>query len=132
LAINLIYTTSTFPPKLEDNIEIKSHEESVANGEVGLVSSNGTVCRIVDFMPGNECIMHVSKGLDYGIVVEGETKVMKRGELPFSGQLCMDGRTGVIRNGHECFSSWRIVPRLEEARSQGLTGDTCICSRQVA
>lgn len=90
MAINLIYTTSTFPPKLEDNIEVKTHEESVANGEVGLVSSNGTVCRIADFMPGNECIMHVLKSLDYGIVVEGEmemrvdsgeTKVMKRGDV---------------------------------------------------
>jgi hypothetical protein len=40
----------------------------------------------------------------------------------------MDGRTGVIRNGHECFLSRRIVHRRKEARCKGSIGYTCIYS----
>lgn len=90
LAIDLIYTTNTFPPNLEDDIDIRAHEETVSSGNLGLVSPNGTVCRIVDFVPGNECIMHVTQSLDYGVVLEGEiemrldsgqTRLMKRGDV---------------------------------------------------
>lgn len=90
LAIDLVYTTNVFPPNLQDATDINSHEEAISSGSVGLVSPNGTICRIVDFMPGNKCIMHVTQSLDYGVVLEGkiemrldsgETRLMGRGDV---------------------------------------------------
>ena len=71
MGFNVIYTTSEFPASLNDNIDIKKHDLLMQTGKLGLVNGNGTVCRIVDFAPGFECIMHRTQSLDYGIVLEG-------------------------------------------------------------
>ncbi|OAP60709.1 hypothetical protein AYL99_05711 [Fonsecaea erecta] len=90
MAFNVIYTTSEFPPDLNDDRDVKTHDDVVANGKLGLVSPNGTVCRVVDFAPGYECIMHRTQSLDYGIVLEGtiemildsgERKTIQRGDV---------------------------------------------------
>ncbi|KAJ5855362.1 uncharacterized protein N7529_009306 [Penicillium soppii] len=89
LAIDLVYTTKIFPPDLRDGTDITDHEDAISRGDVGLISPSGTVCRIVDFMPGNECIMHVTQSLDYGVVLDGEiemrldsgeTKLLNKGD----------------------------------------------------
>ena len=90
MGFNVVYTTSKFPTSLNNNEDIKTHDAVMAKGDLGLVNSNGTVARIVDFGPGSEPIMHRTQSLDYGIVVEGEvemildngvSKIMGRGDV---------------------------------------------------
>ena len=87
---NVSFTTSSFPVSMEDDKDISTHEEVMSTGQLGLVRPNGTVCRTVDFAPDGEALMHRTKSLDYGIVVEGEielhldsgeVKTLKRGDI---------------------------------------------------
>ncbi|KAI1408705.1 hypothetical protein F5Y13DRAFT_172138 [Hypoxylon sp. FL1857] len=89
MGFNQIYT-NTFWPDLNDDADVKYHDEVIAGGKLGLATKGGTVCRMVDFAPQYECMMHRTKSLDYGIVVEGEvdmllddgtTTRMKRGDI---------------------------------------------------
>ncbi|MCJ1471556.1 hypothetical protein MMC13_000196 [Lambiella insularis] len=68
---NLVYTTSVFPADLNDDTDLKQHQAVKAEGKLGLVKPNGTVCRIVDFAPHNKVMMHRTQSLDYGVVLEG-------------------------------------------------------------
>jgi len=90
MGFNVIYTTSEFPASLSNNKDLAAHDELLASGKLGLVNPQGTVCRMVDFAPGNEPIMHRTQSLDYGIVLEGEVemeldsgekKLLKRGDV---------------------------------------------------
>lgn len=90
MAFNVVYTTSEFPASLNDGKDIIEHDELIASGKLGLVNSNGTVCRVVDFAPGFDCMMHRTQSLDYGIVLEGtidlvldsgEVQTMHRGDV---------------------------------------------------
>jgi len=90
MAFNVVYSTSKFPANLNNDQDIKSHDQVTSSGKLGLVNPNGTVCRVVDFAPGFECMMHRTQSLDYGIVLEGkielvldsgERKVMQRGDV---------------------------------------------------
>lgn len=83
------YTTS-FPPDLNQDADVRQHDEKMASGKLGLVSGGGTVLRYVDFAPQYECMMHRTQSVDYGIVIEGqiesvldsgETQVMGRGDV---------------------------------------------------
>jgi quercetin dioxygenase-like cupin family protein len=68
---NLVYTTSAFPVDLNDDADLKQHQAIRAEGKLGIVNPNGTVCRIVDFGPHNKVMMHRTQSLDYGVVLEG-------------------------------------------------------------
>ncbi|EXJ86136.1 hypothetical protein A1O1_06506 [Capronia coronata CBS 617.96] len=90
MAFNVIYTTSEFPANLNNDQDLKLHDQVAASGNLGLVNPHGTVCRVVDFAPGFECIMHRTQSLDYGIVLEGsvelvldsgERRSMRRGDV---------------------------------------------------
>jgi quercetin dioxygenase-like cupin family protein len=90
LGFNVIYTTSKFPPSLNDDEDIKTHERTIGSGKLGLVNQGGTVCRTVDFAPEYQCMMHRTQSLDYGIVVQGtaemildsgETRIMHAGDV---------------------------------------------------
>ncbi|EXJ77586.1 hypothetical protein A1O3_09813 [Capronia epimyces CBS 606.96] len=90
MAFNVIYSTSEFPANLNNDRDLKLHDQVVASGNLGLVNPHGTVCRVVDMAPGFQCIMHRTQSLDYGIVLEGtielsldsgETKLMQRGDV---------------------------------------------------
>lgn len=73
--LNLVYTTSSMPTDLNNDTDIKQHQEVVASGKLGLVNPNGTVARFVDFAPRSirsTGMMHRTQSLDYGIVIEGE------------------------------------------------------------
>lgn len=74
IAFNLVYTTSEFPTKLDKDEDIKTHEK-VAQAVPGLTNPGGSVCRIVDFSPGNNAVMHRTTSLDYGVVLEGEMEM---------------------------------------------------------
>lgn len=76
MAFNAVYTTSTFPALLNDSADIKTHDAVVASGKLGIVNPNGTVLRIVDFAPGYESMMHRTRSLDYGIVLEGTIELV--------------------------------------------------------
>lgn len=79
LAMAVAYTTS-FPADLNADADIAAHDAKMKSS-IGLVSAGGTVLRFVDFAPGYECLMHRTKSVDYGIVVEGQlTAVMDSGE----------------------------------------------------
>lgn len=84
------YTTSKFPVNMTNGTDIEESKEVTTSGKLGLVNPGGTVCRYVDFAPGNKPIMHQTVSLDYGIVLEGEIemildsgekKLLKRGDI---------------------------------------------------
>jgi hypothetical protein len=89
MAFSVVYSTSSFPPDLNNEIDINTHETLMGKG-VGLVNPGGTIIRCVDFAPGYRCGMHRTQSLDYGIVLEGsidmvldsgEQQKMKRGDV---------------------------------------------------
>lgn len=84
------YTTSQFPVDMNNETDIAQNREVTSSGKLGLVNPGGTVCRYVDFAPGNKPVMHQTVSLDYGIVLEGEVemildsgekKLLKRGDV---------------------------------------------------
>ncbi|KAH8890480.1 hypothetical protein GQ53DRAFT_177565 [Thozetella sp. PMI_491] len=84
------FTTSSFPPDLNDDADIKKHDQVIEGGKLGLVNPKGTVFRCVDFAPDYVAGMHRTQSLDYGIVLEGEIDMvldsgevyhMKRGDV---------------------------------------------------
>lgn len=90
IAFNVVYTTSEFPVSLNDDKDITTHDELMSAKKIGLVNPKGTVCRMVDFGPGSEPLMHRTQSLDYGLVLEGslemildsgETRLMHRGDV---------------------------------------------------
>lgn len=90
VAFNVIYTTSEFPVSVNGDEDLTVHDELMASKKLGLVNANGTVCRMVDFGPGAEPLMHRTQSLDYGLVLEGsvemildsgEIKLMHRGDV---------------------------------------------------
>lgn len=81
MAFNVIYTTSQFPPNLNNDADLQAHDQILQSGHLGLVNPHGTVCRVVDFAPNNPCIVHRTQSLDYGIVLEGQIEmVLEEGE----------------------------------------------------
>ncbi|KAI0173031.1 hypothetical protein GGR52DRAFT_541657 [Hypoxylon sp. FL1284] len=89
MGFNQIYTNS-FPAELNENADVKFHDEMITGGNLGLATKGGVVCRMVDFAPQYECMMHRTKSLDFGILVEGEVEMvlddgsvtrMKRGDV---------------------------------------------------
>ncbi|RAL14324.1 cupin domain-containing protein [Aspergillus homomorphus CBS 101889] len=85
-----VYTTSQFPAELTNDADLAAHETLIASNTLGLVNPGGTVCRVVDFAPGKAPLMHRTRSLDYGIVLEGElemvldsgeTRRLKRGDI---------------------------------------------------
>ncbi|RAK88072.1 cupin domain protein [Aspergillus costaricaensis CBS 115574] len=69
---SVAYTTSSFPPDLNNDADISTHSAKMESKNLGLVSPNGTVCRVVDFAPNTDPFMHRTRSLDYGVVLEGE------------------------------------------------------------
>lgn len=90
MSFNVAYTTSEFPPDLNNDADLKAHEKTVESGKLGLVNPNGSVFRIVDFAPDSPGAVHRTQSLDYGIILEGEVEMileegepilMKRGDV---------------------------------------------------
>jgi quercetin dioxygenase-like cupin family protein len=76
LAFSVAYTTSEFPPDLNNDKDVTTHHEVLESGNLGLVNPKGSVLRCVDFAPGYACGMHRTQSLDYGIVLEGEVDMV--------------------------------------------------------
>jgi quercetin dioxygenase-like cupin family protein len=99
----LAYTTRQFPIQLtKSEPDISSYSQDLASPP-GLGISTGTVMRYVDMAPGSISPMHITKTLDYGIVLEGEV------------ELVLDsGETRIMRRGDSCVQrgtmhAWRNV-----------------------
>ncbi|KAL3423887.1 cupin [Phlyctema vagabunda] len=90
MGFDVVYTTSQFPPSLNEDEDIKKHDKLMASNKLGLVDPGGSVCRIVDFAPGFDCMMHRTQSLYYGVVLGGsiellldseQTQLMHRGDV---------------------------------------------------
>lgn len=64
----LVWTTATVPA--DNNDETDGRER-----DAGLTIDQGSVVRIVDFLPGGTSPMHRTNSIDYGIVLEGEIEL---------------------------------------------------------
>ena len=89
MAFSVAYTTSTSPPNLTNDADLKAHDATL-QGSLGLVNPRGSVLRCVDIAPGHVSAMHRTRSLDYGIIIEGEVDLilddgvkerMKRGDV---------------------------------------------------
>ncbi|KAI9154977.1 Cupin-domain-containing oxidoreductase virC [Paramyrothecium foliicola] len=69
---NIIYSTKETPVDLNGDADLKYAKEN----EPPLHIHNGTVVRMIDFAPNVESPMHRAVSLDYGIVIEGEFKLI--------------------------------------------------------
>lgn len=111
LAFNVVYSTSQFPPNLNNDVDLTNHENVMATGNIGLVSKNGSVCRMVDFAPGLEAFMHRTQSLDYGLVLEGEIEMVL--DDPDKCTLMKRGDVAVQR---ATMHGWRNPSKTEWAR----------------
>ena len=109
-AMSVVYTTSEFPVSLNDDKDIVKHDEVISSKKLGLVNSNGTVCRLVDFKPESDPMMHRTQSLDYGVVLEGSIElVLDSGEV----KLLQRGDVAVQR---ATMHGWRNPSKTEWAR----------------
>ncbi|KAI0505867.1 hypothetical protein F5B22DRAFT_639602 [Xylaria bambusicola] len=69
---NIIYSTNQTPADLNDDADLKYAKEN----EPGLHVHNGSVARMIDFGPNVLSPMHRAVSLDYGVVLEGEFKLI--------------------------------------------------------
>lgn len=110
MAFDVIYTTSQFPTSLNELQDMAAHDAVMASGALGLVRPDGTVCRVVDFAPGYQTMMHRTQSLDYGIVIEGSViLILDSGEEQTLGR----GDTVVQRGTNH---AWRNPSTTEWAR----------------
>lgn len=110
MSFNVVYTTSTFPASLNADADIKRHDELMYRNTLGLVNKGGTVCRIVDFAPGFDCMMHRTQSLDYGVVLEGSV------ELVMDGGDVRSMQRGDVAVQRGTMHAWRNTSASEWAR----------------
>jgi hypothetical protein len=108
--LRTLYTTSSLPVDLNDDTDIKLHQDVLASGKLGLVNANGTVCRYVDYCPGNGGMMHRTHSLDYGIVLQGNVIM----ELDDGINVLL--RPGDVAVQRATMHSWRNASETEWAR----------------
>ncbi|KAH8815381.1 cupin domain protein [Xylogone sp. PMI_703] len=109
-AFNLIYTTSKFPPSLNEEEDIVDHEKLIASKAVKLVNPNGTTLRMVDTAPGAEVAMHRTQSLDYGIVISGSM------EMKLDDGSCTVMLPGDVAIQRATRHSWRNPSETEWTR----------------
>ncbi|EED21263.1 conserved hypothetical protein [Talaromyces stipitatus ATCC 10500] len=89
---NIIYSTKETPVELNGDADLKYATEN----EPGLHIHNGSVVRMMDFAPNVLSPMHRAVSLDYGIVIEGEFKlILDSGEekIMRQGDVCVNRAT---------------------------------------
>ena len=110
VGLNNVYTTSSMPANLNDEIDIGLHQDTISSGQLGLVKPNGTVCRFVDLAPGSTGLMHRTQSLDYGLVVEGNILM----ELDDGSVTAMTRGDVAVQRG--TMHSWKNASETEWAR----------------
>ncbi|KAE8445867.1 hypothetical protein EG329_012790 [Mollisiaceae sp. DMI_Dod_QoI] len=127
------YTTRNFPVQLFRSSTASHQPPDIASYATDLASppgvsiSNGTVFRYVDMAPGSLSPMHVTKSLDYGIVLEGEVELILDGgerKILRRGDSCVQrGTMHAWRNPSQSGKWARMVFVLVGAEGEGLTED---------
>ena len=125
MGFNEAYTTSEFPANLNNDADIAMYDER-RKGGMGIVNPRGTVLRYVDFAPGFESMMHRTRSLDYGIVLEGSIElVLDSGEkqLLQRGDCCIQrGTNHAWRNPSD--TEWtRVVYILQDCQGVDVGGE---------
>lgn len=60
---------------MTDEQNIGAHE-SVTIAPPGLMNRGGSICRFLDFAPESELLLHWTRNLDYGVVLEDEIELV--------------------------------------------------------
>jgi quercetin dioxygenase-like cupin family protein len=107
---SLLYTTAEFPADLNNDKDIKLHEEMKSSGKLNIVLPHGTVIRIVNFGPHNTALMHRTQSLDYGVVLEGSIIM----ELDDGSKTLMNKGDTAIQRG--TMHAWKNASETEWAR----------------
>lgn len=98
------------PVNLNENIDIKLHQDLISRGKLAAVILNGTVCRFADFAPNSNGFMHRTQSLDYGIVLEGNVIL----ELDDGSKTLMTRGDVAIQRG--TMHAWNNPSQTEWAR----------------
>ncbi|KAK5699465.1 hypothetical protein LTR97_005593 [Elasticomyces elasticus] len=107
---NLLYTTSEFPPDLNNDKDIKMHDDIKSSGKLNIVNAGGTLMRYVNFAPQNTTVMHRTQSLDYGVVMEGEMIM----ELDDGNETLL--RRGDVAVQRATMHAWKNASKTEWAR----------------
>ncbi|OPB40718.1 hypothetical protein A0O28_0007980 [Trichoderma guizhouense] len=110
MSFAVVYTTSESPPSLNNDEDVQKHHAVMKGNKLGLVNPGGSVCRIVDFAPGPESMMHRTQSLDYGIVIFGSVEaILESGDkrIMNPGDVCVQRGTS---------HAWRNTSDTEWAR----------------
>ncbi|KUL86303.1 hypothetical protein ZTR_08594 [Talaromyces verruculosus] len=107
---NIIYSTKETPVELNGDVDLKYAKEN----EPGLHIHNGTVVRMMDFGPNVLSPMHRAVSLDYGIVIEGEFKL-----------ILDSGEERILRQGDVC------VNRAAAHQWHNITGNGTLPGRMM-
>ncbi|KAK5050467.1 hypothetical protein LTR84_003748 [Exophiala bonariae] len=115
----LVYTSSTFPVKLDDEEDIRTYRSFLEGTKPGLIIKGGTVVRICDYAPGGPPpIMHRTVSLDFGIVLQGEMyAVMDSGERQYlkTGDIVIQRQTNHAWENASKDNAARMLFVLQEA-----------------
>lgn len=126
MAFSVAFTTSEFPVSMNDNIDIIKHDQRLQSGKLGIVNPNGTVLRFVDFAPGFESMMHRTRSLDYGIVIEGSIElVLDSGEKQIlqRGDVCIQRGTNHAWRNPSTTEWSRVVYVLQDSQAVETQGN---------
>lgn len=99
----LVWTTATVPADNNDETDGRSRD-------AGLTLNQGSVIRIVDFLPGSVSPMHRTNSIDYGIVLSGEIEL----ELDDGVRTTAGPHTIIVQRGTNHL--WRNLSATEYAR----------------
>ena len=99
----LLWTTATVPADNNDEADGRARE-------AGLTIEQGSVLRIVDFIPGGTSPMHRTNSIDYGIVLSGEIEL----ELEDGVKTVAGPHSVIVQRGTN--HKWRNPSASEYAR----------------
>ena len=99
----LVWTTATVPADNNDEVDGRSRD-------AGLTLNQGSVIRIVDFLPGSVSPMHRTNSIDYGIVMSGQIEL----ELEDGIKTTAGPHTVIVQRGTNHL--WRNPSQTEYAR----------------
>lgn len=99
----LLWTTATVPADNNDDTDGRERD-------AGLTINEGSVVRIVDFLPGGDSPFHRTNSIDYGIVLSGEIEL----ELEDGVKTIVGPHSIVVQRGTN--HKWRNPSASEYAR----------------
>ncbi len=99
----LLWTTATVPADNNDETDGRARD-------AGLTINQGSVIRIVDFLPGGTSPMHRTNSIDYGIVLEGEIEL----ELEDGVKSIIGPHSVIVQRGTN--HKWRNPSETDYAR----------------